>query len=147
MQTILEHIDTFSSRCGFFNHKTVANNGYGCNHPGCDDGTHVKVLKSPDSYGAIDRYITGIFSTLLIKKMTKRKIRCNRRLAKKFIKKAQSIEFNNEQLAKYRFKWQGCCHTFTCPLAFEADEQDIKDHGEDPEDYSPGEWMVVDNSL
>lgn len=142
METILEHIDSVCNKCGFFNTETTVNNGYGCDNEECSDGGHVKLLK--DDYYAVDRCINGRIIPKLAKKMTKRNIRCNRRLAKKFLKKARAIEFDNKELKKYGFKWQGACHTFTCPLGYEADEQDILEHGEDPDSMTEGDWMVLE---
>jgi hypothetical protein len=141
MDTILEHIDNFCCRCGFFNSSTVVNSGYGCNHKDCDDGSHVKL---GNYYWGNDQYIEGDVVTALAKRMTKRHIKCNRRLAKKFVKKARAIQFNNEELKKYSYKWQGACYTFTCPLGVEADEQDFIEHGEDPDYMTEGAWLVID---
>lgn len=141
MDTILEHIDNVSSSCGFFNSDTVVNSGYGCNNKDCEDGSHVII---GNYHWGEDQYIDGHFISILAKRMTKRNIKCNRRLAKKFVKKARAIEFDNKELKKYGFKWQGACYTFTCPLGYEADEQDFKEHGENPELMSEGEWMVLE---
>lgn len=37
MKAEILHIDTLSRYCGYFTSQTDANNGYGCNHPDCDD--------------------------------------------------------------------------------------------------------------
>lgn len=141
MKTKLEHIDNLCNSCGFFNSETVVNSGYGCDNKDCADGTHVKIR---NDYWGIDEYFDKLLIVLVAKKMTKRNITCNRRLAKKFQKKARAIEFDNEKLKKYGFKWQGACYTFTCPLGYEADEQDFQEHDENPELMSEGKWMVLE---
>lgn len=144
MNTELIHINDFTGKCGYFNSKTIVNNGYGCNHSGCDDGDNVRLLKND---WIQDYFIDGNFIFILAQSMTKRNIKCNKRLAKKFIKKARHIEYDNKELKKYGFKWQGRCHTFTCPLGHEADKQDILEHNENPEQMEEGEWLVVDSCL
>lgn len=141
----LIHINDFCNRCGFHNSSTVVNNGFGCDHPKCDDGSHVRLTKRKSPYYTQDEHINGDLLFSLAKSMTKRNIKCNRRLAKKFIKKAKKIQFNNEALMKYGFKWQGACYTFTCPLGYEADKEDFGRFGENHELMSQGEWMVVDD--
>lgn len=38
------------------------------------------------------------------------------------------------------YKGIGCCHTWSCPFGFEADEEDCKEFGYD---YEEGEFIVV----
>lgn len=150
MNTILVHIDDLMFKCGYYNGNTCINNGYGCNHPGCDDGSLIKVIKGDHYYIDHKRMRDEDVIAML---MTIRNIRCNRRLAKKFVKKARIIlherdtSKRNSLLKRYGFKWQGACYTFTCPLGYEADEQDFIEHGENPDSMSEGEWMVIEKKL
>lgn len=126
MQTTeIIHIDELANVCGYFNTDTRVNNGYGCEHPDCGD-SDLMILKNGKyefpyvSLGSDDRAIA--------KKMLGRKIR-NRRKSKKAIKKARLITRNNIELAKIGLKRQGKCYSFSCPLCYEADEEDCEKHG------------------
>lgn len=44
------HLDELTSICGFFEQETNVNNGYGCNHIDCGDGTYVVSKKGYDEY-------------------------------------------------------------------------------------------------
>lgn len=77
-------INTLSSRCGYFTSDTIINNGYGCNHPRCYDGVYTYNGKQISLSDA---------ELIVAKGLTKRNIKCNRRLSKKFIKKARRLLF------------------------------------------------------
>lgn len=77
-------INTLSSRCGYFTSDTIINNGYGCNHPNCYDGVYTYNGKQINLSDA---------ELIVAKGLTKRNIKCNRRLSKKFIKKARRLLF------------------------------------------------------
>lgn len=74
----LIHIDNLCNKCGFFTSDTLVNGGYGCSHKDCDDGAYVYNGDVIDWHEAC---------RIVAIKLTKRNIRCNRRLAKKFMKK------------------------------------------------------------
>lgn len=76
----LIHIDNLCSRCGFFTSDTSVNGGYGCNHKDCDDGEYIYNGDIIDWHKAY---------RIVAIRLTKRNIKCNRRLAKKFLKKAR----------------------------------------------------------
>jgi len=78
-------INTLSSRCGYFTSDTIINNGYGCNHPYCYDGVY--------TYNG-EKISFSDAELIVAKGLTKRNIKCNRRLSKKFIKKARRLLFS-----------------------------------------------------
>jgi hypothetical protein len=78
----LIHIDNLCSRCGFFTSDTSVNGGYGCNHKDCDDGEFIYSGDIIDWHKAY---------RIVAIRLTKRNIKCNRRLAKNFLKKARFI--------------------------------------------------------
>ena len=38
--------------------------------------------------------------------------------------------------------YPGCCYAFDCPLAYEADKEDLKKYGKGFDYYEEGEWVV-----
>lgn len=111
----LIHIDNLCSRCGFFTSDTSVNGGYGCNHKDCDDGEYIYNGDIIDWHKAY---------RIVAIRLTKRNIKCNRRLAKKFLKKGR----------------------FICPLGYMADKDDIIRFGEDPELMAVDDWLVIENN-
>jgi len=85
METILEHIDNVTEKCGYFTTETTVNNAYGCTHPEQEEQD--------------EDFCTG--------------------------------------------KMHGKCYCFSCPLGSEADEQDFKEHGCNPEGMTEGDWLVL----
>lgn len=77
-------------------------------------------------------------------RLTKRNIKCNRRLAKKFLKKARFILNKNREA--FGIKFQGKCLASTCPLGYLADKDDIIRFGEDPELMAVDDWLVIENN-
>lgn len=77
-------------------------------------------------------------------RLTKRNIKCNRRLAKKFLKKARFILNKNREV--FGIKFQGKCLASTCPLGYMADKDDIIRFGEDPELMAVDDWLVIENN-
>lgn len=106
----LIHIDNLCSRCGFFTSDTSVNGGYGCNHKDCDDGEYIYNGDIIDWYKAY---------RIVAIRLTKRNIKCNRRLAKKFLKKARFIL--DKHCEAFGIKFQGKCLASTCPLGYLAD--------------------------
>lgn len=131
----LIHIDNLCSRCGFFTSNTSVNGGYGCNHKACDDG---EFIYKEDRIDLNEAYV------IVAIRLTKRNIKCNRRLAKKFLKKARFILDKNCEA--FGFKFQGKCFAFTCPLGYVAEEEDFIRFGEDPELMEEDEWLVIENN-
>lgn len=142
MKTKLIHIDNLTGICGYFNTDSRIYSGYCCEHADCGDGNFVQKVNGEWEYIGKQIYRR---EDLIAVRMTSRNIKCNRRLAKKFIKKARILKPN--EYPKYGFKIQGGCFAFSCPFAHEADEADEEDfinHGEGPDSMSQGDWLVID---
>lgn len=113
------HLDNLTAICGFFNSDTCANNGYGCNHPQAEEFEYVK---ANDSY----RYVKEekVRMALLRQKFgSYHNILKNKQDAWEWIQKAQ---FTDDELLKINVKKQGKCYSFSCPIASEADLEDLK---------------------
>lgn len=136
----LIHIDNLCRKCGYFVSETTMFSGYGCNHPDCDDGAYCQLKKG--------RLIWIKFSPVafLATAMTHRNIKCNRRLAKKFIKKARCILNTYKHSTCYGLRFLGSCYDSACPLGYTAEEDDFIRFKEDPACMTDGEWLVVDNN-
>jgi hypothetical protein len=93
---IITDLTTLSNYCGFFETETGVNNCFGCKHKECGDSDFMKKVNGRFEYVHSYNEVGHI-----AKKMKTRKIRYNKRLAKKFIKKASIIQFNNDELKKY----------------------------------------------
>lgn len=128
-------INDLSRKCGYFSSNTFIKNGYGCNHPNCYDGVYTyngKQISSDDA------------ELIVVKGLTKRNIKCNRRLSKKFIKKARWLLFS-----EYRdlcgVKFQGACYAFSCPLGRLAYPEDFTKFGIDLENRDmDDEWVIIE---
>ncbi len=140
MKTELIHIDSLTRICGYFNTQSHIYSGYCCEHPACGDGQFVQKINGEWEYIGEQIYRR---EDLIAVRMTRRNIRCNKRLAKKFIKKARKLEAY--EYPRYGFKMQGGCFDFSCPFAHSADEEDFINHGEDSDCMSQGEWLVIDS--
>lgn len=134
----LVHIDNLCNKCGHFVGNTSMFSGYGCNHPDCDDGDFCQIKKG-EFVGIEIRPVD-----FLAMAMTRRKIKCNRRLAKKFIKKASRI-LNTNHVECYGLRFLGSCYGLACPLGYTAEEEDFIRFGENPDCMTKGEWLVVEN--
>ena len=129
-------IDDLARKCGYFTADTFINNGYGCNHKCCEDGVYV--------YN--DRIVNYWDAKIIIAKgLTKRNIKCNRRLAKKFIKKA--ILLLSRRIDICGVKFQGACFSYSCPLCRLAYPEDLPKFGMDPEDCGYDELVIINNSI
>lgn len=132
-------IDDLSRKCGYFNSDTFINNGYGCNHKCCEEGVYVYNNRIVNYWDA---------ELIVAKGLTKRNIKCNRRLSKKFIKKARWLLFS-----EYRdlcgVKFQGACYAFSCPLGRLAYPEDFTKFGIDLENrgYGDDEWVIINSSI
>ena len=127
----LIHIDDLCRKCGFFDSNSPLNGGYGCNHKECDDGEYTHNGEIIDWYKS---------TVIIAKGFTRRNIKCNRRIAKKFIKKARVSLDRNINL--YGVKFQGVCYASVCPIGYLAEEEDFIRFGEDPDSMSEGEWII-----
>lgn len=131
-------INTLSSRCGYFTSDTIINNGYGCNHPHCYDGVYTYNGKQISSNDA---------ELIVAKGFTKRNIKCNRRLSKKFIKKSRLLLSRRIDICGVKF--QGACYAFSCPLGRLAYPEDFPKFGIDLENrgYGDDEWVIINSSI
>lgn len=126
-------IDDLARKCGYFTSDTFINNGYGCNHKCCEDGVYV--------YN--DRIVNYWDAKIIIAKgLTKRNIKCNRRLAKKFIKKA--ILLLSRRIDICGVKFQGACYSYSCPLCRLAYPEDFPKFGMSPEDCGDDEYVIIE---
>lgn len=132
-------IDDLSRKCGYFTSDTFINNGYGCNHKCCEDGVYVYNNRIVNCWEA---------ELIVAKGLTKRNIKCNRRLSKKFIKKARRLLFS-EYIDLCGVKFQGACYAFSCPLGRLAYPEDFTNFGIDLENrgYGDDEWVIINSSI
>lgn len=123
---IITDLNSLCSNCGFFESESSVNNGFGCLHKGCGDGDFL------DRKGNGVQYYDWLIASLLMK----RKITCNRRLAKKMIKKVRKMSFEEQKkcLEKIRIKYHGKCFPFSCPISYEVSFESIG-HYENAKDY------------
>ena len=109
--------------CGFFESETGVNNGYGCTHPENEEFSYLRKFHGELYRCDSDQY--DVVAHIAIN-FTKRKINCNRRLAKKFLKKARK-SLNENSLKRVGFLKAGKCYSFSCPIAREVDFYDLKE--------------------
>lgn len=127
-------INDLSRKCGYFTSDTIINNGYGCNHPLCYDGVYTYNGKQINLSDA---------ELIVAKGFTKRNMKCNRRLSKKFIKKARWLLFS-EWIDLFGVKFQGACYAFSCPLCRLAYPEDSPKFGMFPEDCGDDEYVIIE---
>ncbi|MFL1896820.1 hypothetical protein ACJRPK_14025 [Aquimarina sp. 2-A2] len=123
---IITDLNTLCNNCGFFESESSVNSGYGCLHTYCGDGEFLN--KKGEGISEYD--------WLIAESLSKRKIRCNRRLAKKMIKKTRKMNFDQKKecLKRLGFTYYGKCYSFTCPISWEVEFESIKNY-ENSEDY------------
>lgn len=127
-------IDDLARKCGYFTSDTFINNGYGCNHKCCEEGVYVYNNRIVNYWDA---------ELIVAKGLTKRNIKCNRRLSKKFIKKARRLLFS-EYIDLCGVKFQGACYAFSCPLCRLAYPEDFPKFGMSPEDCGDDEYVIIE---
>lgn len=130
-------INDLSRKCGYFTSDTIVNNGYGCNHTNCYDGVYTYNGKQISNNDA---------ELIVAKGLTKRNIKCNRRLSKKFIKKARLLLFS-KWIDLCGVKFQGACYSFSCPLCRLAYPEDFPKFGMSPEDCGDDEWVIINSTI
>ena len=143
----LIHIDDLTRICGFSTGETSVNNGYGCKHPNCEES---EIIKMDDPYSRPD---SEKFRWKLIKIALRKKygpwsnivLRLKDIDGKEYLDKLRyDLLYDDNFLKQFGCKRMGKCYCFSCPLGSEADSEDFKRFGEDPESMSEGEWLVVD---
>ena len=144
----LIQIDDLTRICGhsYSLEEPIINNGYNCNHPNCEETAFVKHDNEIDLMEETTKYYFKISSGK------------KKRLKKKISKKLQDL-YNNDTdslIKLLKIKCIGKCYTFSCPVAFHADLQDMKEldndlyeeykaEGERNSDYlDTSDWMVYD---
>ena len=123
---IITDLNTLCGSCGFFDSESTVNNGYGCLHKECGDG---EFLDSNENY-------VENTDSIIAMSLTKRNIKCSRRLAKKFMKKVSKMSFEEQKkhLAKKGIKYYGKCFPFSCPISYTVGFESI-DHYVNGKDY------------
>jgi|GEM_PF-1995720 len=132
---IITDLNTLCNNCGFFDSTTTINSGYGCKHKDCREG---EFLDSKENY--IERPEIRIALSL-----TKRNIKCNKRLAKKYIKKARKMNWDEQKihLKKLGINYFGKCFSFSCPISYEVSFEGLSSYknGKDFDDIENEEDM------
>ncbi|SED09812.1 hypothetical protein SAMN04489761_4266 [Tenacibaculum sp. MAR_2009_124] len=133
MECVITDLNSVCNGCSYFNTNTNANNGYACSHSDCSDWVTV------DNDGYTTEIENNTAIRLVAQSFTKRNIKCNRRLAKKFLKKARKSDLRME-LTKIGVKTIGLCFSFTCPIAWSVDFEGMKNYSNSKEyDYIDNE--------
>lgn len=121
MKPKLIHLDELANTCGYFTSDTIVNNAYGCNHPNFEDSELVK-LNDPYTYAdsqkvrlALLRKKYGSWGQIM-------------EAEKEAVKWVREAEFDDELLKEIGVRKQGKCYGFSCPLAYECDLADLKEH-------------------
>lgn len=145
--------------CGYFNYDTVCNNGYGCDHPDCEDSELVRVTPSGD----VRKY--GLEYQIKIAAMRKAfgsiadiQKALETQDGKDYYEGLDRLMYDHSFVARFGCKRQGICMSYTCPVAFQADLEDLKTYDQDlyeewkDEDSEPHEvgadlMVVSDPSL
>lgn len=122
-KTVAINLDSLCSKCGYFESDSGINNGFGCTNKNND--AKVLCIKRKGEYMTFDydRYEDVIL--FVAQRLTKRNILCNRRLRKKFQKTAIKKLDSQPNFNKYGLKTLSKCFSFSCPIASEADFQDL----------------------
>jgi len=152
---IITDLTTISNYCGFFETETGVNNCFGCKHKDAGEHDLMQKIKGEHHYFENKKYSAIGF---IASKLTTRKIRCNKRLAKKFIKKARLIEYDNDVIKKMGLLQAGKCYSWCCPIAYEVSFDSIKEYENgseyeyiESEEEMPEGWgdelMAIDKDL
>lgn len=148
----LIQIDDLMTECGYYydycpNYDSPnINNGYNCNHPDCEEFEYVKNDSIVDLTEEIRKHVINMI------------VGRKKRIRNKLIKKYWDTRNNNDDywIKKLKIKTVGKCFTFSCPVAYKADLQDMKeidtdlyneykDEAEGDEGYlDTPDWMVFE---
>ncbi len=139
-------LDELTNVCGYFEMETGVNNSYGCTHEDCED----KVVIDKN-HNEVD------FRNILIRHFQKYNLKKTR------IQKKKNKEFKNALLEqevwikKLGYLYAGRCFSFSCPIATEADLEDLKKFDSylydewKNEEYDPSECgsnlMIISDSV
>jgi len=144
-------LDELAGKCGYFNSECAVNNGYGCNHPDCEDSDIV----SFDEYGnQISHYnyeltiCRKILQRICPNLKDLREIIENDKIFKRYFQKLSDEPYHPMFLKTLGLRQQGKCYSFSCPIANEANLEDLKKYDIDyynewkDEKYDPSEAEV-----
>ena len=142
-------LDEFTRVCGHFNGNTPVNNHYGCDHKDCEEKEIVKVDKNGEHNRFPDRVEQKILWACLRKKYGSWKniVKASEtKEGKEFINDVRHNKmYDADFIAKFGYKLQGKCYSFSCPLASECDLQDLQEYDQElyeeweNEEYDPSE--------
>ena len=117
-------INDLMSECGHgYMDESGVNNSYNCNNPECEEFEYVKGDKRIDEKQLLYKYIQSRYKTKPIKK------RLRKKLFKKFINPRTISEDKFMELLGLRKVYK--CYSWTCPIAYEADLDSMKELDED----------------
>lgn len=127
-------LDSLTGVCGYFEMETGVNNFYGCTHKDCGDKV---VLDKDGNEVNFQEVLRAHFRQYKSKK---------KRVLKKMYKKYKDANLNQDKrMKKFGCTYAGRCFSFSCPLAPEADLQDLKEYDTDlynewkDEEYDPSD--------
>lgn len=110
-------IDDLMSKCGYgYCDESNVNNGYNCSHSGCEESEYTKYDEVVDINELIRKYI--------INKVVGRKKRIRNKIIKKYWTKRTEYDYWKQKLG---LKEVGKCYTFSCPIAYTAGIDDLKE--------------------
>lgn len=142
-------LDEFTRVCGHFNGNTPVNNHYGCDHKDCEEKEIVKIDKNGEHNRFPDRVEQKILWACLRKKYGSWKniVKASEtKEGKEFINDIRHNKmYDADFIAKFGYKLQGKCYSFSCPLASECDLQGLQEHDQElyeeweNEEYDPSE--------
>lgn len=149
-KTYITTLGDLCNSCGYFDAGSPVNSGYGCKHPYCSDGDFLNNKGEGVEYPMYR----------VAESLSTRNVKCNRRLAKKMIKRTQRMSWEDKlkHLKNIGIKYHGKCFSSSCPIAWKVDfdsitayeNHDEYDHIESEEEMPWGfgdDLMGVDEEL
>ena len=153
-------LDELVAICGYFTGGTPVNNGYGCTHPKCEEKEIVR-LNYPDSRPHDEQFKQKLFMIAMRKKYGSMhqiieavKTKDGKQYA---IKVKSELIHDDSFLKQFGCKQMGKCYSFSCPVANEADLEDMKELDNElynewkDEEYDPcdagGDYMIISGAL
>lgn len=154
---IVVPLDHLTQVCGYFNTDTICNNGYGCEHPDCDEYDLVKVHRGEERFKDNLEYQIKIAA---LRKAFGSVADIRQALetedGKDYYNGLDRLLHDRGFVADFGCKIAGRCYSFSCPIAHQADLDDLKEYDQElyeewkDEDHSPHEMgadlMVVSDA-
>jgi hypothetical protein len=143
---IVVPLDHLTQVCGYFNTDTICNNGYGCEHPDCDDYDLVKVHRGGEQYKDNIKYqikIAAMRKAFGSVADIKRALETDD--GKAYYEGLDRLLHDRGFVAEFGCKIAGRCFSFSCPVAWQADLEDLKEYDQElyeqykDEEYGPHE--------